>query len=135
MSPAADPATAEDQLVDRVIAAIRSALAGDGEAFSRLIREHVKAPDVLGVITTTACIALFSRATRLRERIKELEDRPTLEYKGVYDPETLYHRGNAVTKGGSLWIALTASTGATPGVSVDCWRLAVKAGRDGKDAR
>ena len=72
---------------------------------------------------------------RLEARIAALEARPEMKYLGVFDPATHYEPGHFVTKGGSLWCCLKASTGATPGVSVDAWRLAVKSGRDGRAAR
>jgi integrin beta 3 len=51
--------------------------------------------------------------------------------RGVYKAEQQYAKGDAVTWGGSLWIAQKA-TDAKPD-SGDGWRLAVKRGRDGKD--
>jgi len=50
----------------------------------------------------------------------------------VHRPGEFYEKGDAVTHGGSYWIA-RKDTRATPGKSDD-WRLAVKKGRDGKDA-
>lgn len=50
----------------------------------------------------------------------------------VHRPGAVYEKGDAVTHGGSYWIA-RKGTSATPGKSDD-WRLAVKRGRDGKDA-
>lgn len=50
----------------------------------------------------------------------------------VHRPGESYEKGDAVTHGGSYWIA-KADTNGTPGKSDD-WRLAVKRGRDGKDA-
>ena len=50
----------------------------------------------------------------------------------VHRPGAVYEKGDAVTHGGSYWIA-RKDTSATPGKSDD-WRLAVKRGRDGKDA-
>jgi collagen triple helix repeat protein len=52
---------------------------------------------------------------------------------GIWKDGTPYVPGDAVTLGGSLFIAQTA-TGAKPGASDD-WRLAVKRGMDGRDAR
>lgn len=43
-----------------------------------------------------------------------------------------YEKGDAVTFGGSLWIAQKDAPEGKPGISTD-WRLAVKAGRDGKN--
>jgi hypothetical protein len=49
----------------------------------------------------------------LDARVKELEQRPTLKYHGVWKPGE-YLAGSAVTKAGSLWIALSDTT-AQPG--------------------
>ena len=45
-----------------------------------------------------------------------------------------YEKGDAVTYGGSLWIAQVDDPKDAPGTSKD-WRLAVKKGRDGRDLR
>ena len=45
-----------------------------------------------------------------------------------------YEKGDAVTYGGSLWIAQDSGAHGAPGTS-KAWRLAVKKGRDGKDLR
>ena len=46
-----------------------------------------------------------------------------------------YEKGDAVTYGGSLWIAQKESPEGAPGTNKEQWRLAVKKGRDGKDLR
>jgi hypothetical protein len=71
--------------------------------------------------------------TNLRERVEAIERAGALAYDGVYEPGKAYRRGAAVTHQGSLWIAMLDTT-SRPGASDD-WRLAVKRGRDGKDAR
>lgn len=53
-------------------------------------------------------------------------------YKGVFQRELAYQRGDLVTSHGSLFMASKA-TSEVPGVGSD-WRLIVKAGRPGKDA-
>ena len=53
--------------------------------------------------------------------------------RGVYKADTAYQAGDGVTWGGSFWIA-QRETSDKPETS-DAWRLAVKRGRDGKDAR
>lgn len=58
---------------------------------------------------------------------------PTVIDRGVYRAEQTYERGDAVTWAGSLWIA-QKETAAKPDGGED-WRLAVKRGRDGKDAK
>lgn len=49
--------------------------------------------------------------------------------------ESEYERGDAVTHGGSLWIAQQDAPEGAPGMGGKGWRLAVKKGRDGKDLR
>jgi hypothetical protein len=71
---------------------------------------------------------------QLTDRIKVLEDRPDLRYSGVWQQDQVYGSGNFVTDGGSLWHAKRASVGERPGVG-DAWQLAVKRGRDGRDAK
>jgi hypothetical protein len=51
---------------------------------------------------------------------------------GIHKTGEQYEKGDAVTRGGSYWVA-NVNTKATPGESPD-WRLVVKRGRDGKDA-
>lgn len=53
--------------------------------------------------------------------------------KGVWR-ECDYEKGDAVTYGGSLWIAQVDDPKDAPGTSKE-WRLAVKKGRDGRDLR
>lgn len=63
---------------------------------------------------------------------------PSLIYRGVFreggDDGSGYQGGDAVTFGGSLWVALRATT-SKPGEGSPDWRLAVKKGRDGRDGR
>jgi hypothetical protein len=56
-----------------------------------------------------------------------------LAYCGVWDEGREYSRGSLVTFAGSMWHANQA-TRARPGVNA-AWRLCVKRGRDGKDAK
>ena len=73
-----------------------------------------------------------AKATKpLADRIKQLEDRPTMKYQGVWASEKVYGSGNFVTDGGSLWHANRATVGERPG-SGDAWQLAAKRGRDAK---
>jgi hypothetical protein len=62
-------------------------------------------------------------------------DEPALAYAGVHQRALGYRRGQAVTFKGSLYIAINGTEpGDVPGESAS-WQLAVKAGRDGKDAQ
>lgn len=66
------------------------------------------------------------------ERVKEFSFAlPVVIDRGVYREGNEYKAGDAVTWGGSLWIA-QKDTNAKPDAS-DEWRLSVKRGRDGKD--
>lgn len=56
---------------------------------------------------------------------------PTVIYRGVWREED-YSAGDAVTWGGSVWIA-EKDTAAKPDAPDGGWRLAVKKGRDGKN--
>lgn len=59
---------------------------------------------------------------------------PTVIDRGVFKQGETYQAGDAVTWGGCLWIA-QKETEAKPDTAESGWRLAVKKGRDGKDAK
>lgn len=67
---------------------------------------------------------------------------PIVIDRGVYRPEQKYAKGDGVTFGGSFWIAQVDEPTEKPGIpapgtptgATGEWRLAVKKGRDGKDA-
>ena len=72
------------------------------------------------------------RCNELEKRVAELEARPTFKYRGVHVVGQQYSPGDFVTDGGCLWYA-HRSTVQRPGDGPD-WQLAVRKGRDGKDA-
>jgi hypothetical protein len=75
--------------------------------------------------------ALEAKIDVLEARIKELEERPTIKYCGVWRDDATYDEGNAVTKSGSLWIARLNHIQSEPGNDGGVgWTLAVKRGRD-----
>jgi hypothetical protein len=91
---------------------------------------------ICGVVASVA-EPLHARISALERRCRELETRPAIAFKGPYQHNTSYRRGECVQYRGSMWIAVT-DTDAQPGLSSEdsrAWVLAVKAGRDGKDAR
>lgn len=59
---------------------------------------------------------------------------PVVIDRGIYRHDEKHVRGDAVSYGGSLWIAQKDAPDGKPGESSD-WRLAVKKGRDGKDGK
>lgn len=77
---------------------------------------------------------LATRLKALEQRCAELErGLEQRSYKGVWDASVTYDEHNLVTMGGSVWIARRATCD-KPGTS-DAWQLAVKKGRDGRDAK
>ncbi len=73
---------------------------------------------------------LTARIAALEEAMKQEKG---LAYKGVYTAGEVYDAGSLVTFSGSLWHC-DRLTKAKPGEDPACWTLAVKKGRDGKDA-
>ena len=86
---------------------------------------------------STATTPMASRLAALESRIAELESRKAMSYKGVYETDRTYEAGDAITDGGCVWVAKERTTirpSYTP-ESAAVWTLAVKRGRDGRDAR
>jgi len=124
-------------------------------AVSGVITEHLDNPEIafatdgrhflgLAAALSTAAVQLDrlwqARAAELDARIEALEATTDqvltrgIFYAGTWQKALGYDRGSAITHAGSLWIAVTnAEQGEAPGAS-DCWQLAAKRGRDGKDA-
>jgi hypothetical protein len=70
----------------------------------------------------------------VEKRVNEvISSIPIVTYKGVYSDGNEYAAGNTATYGGSLWHA-NVTTKEKPGTGSD-WTLAVKKGRDGRDAK
>jgi len=69
----------------------------------------------------------------LRKRIGALETRQAIRYRGIWDQAEHYDRGDFCTDKGSLFHCNQPSTRQRPGEGSD-WTLAVKRGRDGRDA-
>lgn len=70
------------------------------------------------------------------DRVKEIGGfvLPLVIYRGVFTQGKSYDKGDAVTQGGSYWIAREA-TMSKPGDGATAWQLAVKAGRDGREGK
>lgn len=60
---------------------------------------------------------------------------PTMIYRGVYRDDAGYEKGDAVTRGGSLWVLTDDAQVAAPGTpgAASGWTLAAKKGTDGRD--
>ena len=78
-------------------------------------------------------VARLAAAEAELEKLKAAPP-PTLvdSYAGTWHPRE-HQRGNTVTWGGSLWLAMRDTT-SKPGGGDD-WKLVVKRGADGKDLR
>lgn len=73
----------------------------------------------------------------LAERIETLERQlaeSAVEYKGVWSPGQQYRRGQLITHGGNIWHCNQPTT-SKPGEAHADWTLAVRRGKDGRDAR
>jgi hypothetical protein len=68
----------------------------------------------------------------IERRLASVEDRPGLRYRGTWDENQQYNRGDFATDRGSLWHANRATRDRPPGAA---WTLACKRGRDGRDAK
>lgn len=95
--------------------------------------------DGFGFDDMDACVLDDDRTIELSFKRGEEEKAFTFKWptpidRGVYKASESYSTGDAVTWGGSLWIA-QKETDAKPDTPDSGWRLAVKKGRDGKDAR
>lgn len=112
--------------------------------WDRLVVAGPSQPATIGVLnelekyTTGELDALTGELDALRRRVEALEDRPKgLEYRGVWTAGKTYEKGDTTTDGGSLWVALEATTArpgdVRPGGKAP-WQLCAKRGRDGRDA-
>ena len=61
---------------------------------------------------------------------RQLQEMPSLAYRGVWSEGEQYQPGNFVTHSGSIWHANEPTT-TRPG-SGPAWQLAVKKGKDGR---
>src|SRR6185436_17213311 len=59
---------------------------------------------------------------------------PGIVDRGVYKDGTMYEKGDGATWAGSFWIAQRTMAD-KPGDGATGWRLAVKAGRDGREGK
>lgn len=98
----------------------------------------VHGDDGFGFDDVEACLADDERSIMLvftkGERVREFQiEIPALVDRGVWREGAEYRKGDCVTFGGSIWIAQKHAPDSRPGFG-EGWRLAVKKGRDGRDA-
>jgi hypothetical protein len=98
----------------------------------RLIRAQNEA---VGAAIGDATKPLLARIGELEREVKELRERPSIQYLGPFEQGKSYRPFDAITSHGSVWIC-TSPTSEKPSFSAPTgWRLAVKKGADGRDAR
>lgn len=97
----------------------------DGDAFGTAVAEMIR--DFVGR-------EIKKLRADLELRLKALEESDAIPYQGTYENDRQYQRGQFVTFNGSLWHA-NKTTKQSPGSGSSDWQLAVKRGRDGKDAK
>jgi hypothetical protein len=65
----------------------------------------------------------------LEQKVAEIQQRPTLKYRGVWSAQETYPASTFITHAGSVWHSDVESTGVRPGEGGNViWRLAVKRG-------
>ncbi len=87
----------------------------------------------LELIGRAVTAKIDKRCADLERRLKEVESRPLIRYRGVFTEGETYHPGELATHSGSMFYCW-APTKCTPGTS-DAWQLCVKRGTNGRDAR
>jgi integrin beta 3 len=79
-------------------------------------------------------IIRFTLGTEGEEAVCEFK-LPVMIYRDIWNAERTYDEGDAVTWGGSLWVAQKDTPEGKPDAPDSGWKLCVKRGRDGKDAK
>ncbi|WP_156936522.1 hypothetical protein [Mesorhizobium sp. LNJC384A00] len=75
---------------------------------------------------------LSHRCKALEARLAEIESKPGMAYRGVWQRDAAYRRGDVCTHQGSSWhCELDQSQGLQPGEGLG-WKLMVKKGRDAR---
>lgn len=125
--------------VNQLIATARSIARDQEKAPRRYTQgEHLALRAALGMLwVETRRLFKFAREQRLdlEARVASLEARPAVPWEGPWDAEKQFPASCFCTHGGGMWFAAAASKGVRPGTGDGVWRLAVKAGKDGKDLR
>lgn len=121
-----DPETFSNGLADvieKVVRPLRDEIAAT-RSVKLLPHDVAGIGEDLGEITR----AQIEKAVKpLLARLSALENRPSTNYRGVFDPAETYERADLCTHDGAVWFACT-STNERPGKSAS-WKLMLKSGR------
>lgn len=129
----------DDELNGAVAASIRdaaenfnAAARGASGSLTSFLRSMF---EIVAVDALISALAAREARLELAKRVEALEQQQSnFEYRGVWRANESYRQNNFATFGGGLWVAKIDSTGLKPGDNNNAWQLAVKAGRDGRDA-
>lgn len=110
---------------------VAQAMAVLGPERSRDIQVIVEA--IAPVLHEHVIKLLDSKCAKLQERVAELEQRRGMRFRGVWNQHDQYDEGDFATDHGAGWVA-KCLTRQRPDYGCSDWQLAVKRGRDGRDA-
>lgn len=126
---ATDPLYAEIDLLQKKLQVVAQSAVDAGAEHSKAVERVSRIEYQLEQIT----VELPTQKQVRDEVASAIARAPVPTYRGVYDKEAEYQAGDMVTQDGSVWHCNAAVAGEKPGGN-EFWTLAVKRGRDGKDA-
>jgi hypothetical protein len=103
-----------------------------GKALGQLLADIVGPIEDRLAEAERRCAETESKLAKTEARLAEVEAFG-VRYCGVWQAAGSYRRGSLVTDGGSMWHCNGDDPHERPGTS-SAWSLAVKRGKDGKDA-
>jgi hypothetical protein len=122
------------EMADQMIAGVRQAISRALDPITARLSAVETRIAALAMMRADTVVRGSPDALRLlgdmEARIKALEARPQLSYRGIWR-EGEHEAGDLVTDKGALWHCWQA-TSTRPGTSSDCWQLCAKNGRDGR---
>jgi hypothetical protein len=89
------------------------------------IGKHGTAPVRMSLLSSVLRKIISPALTDHNRRLKALEGRPQIEYRGTFEAGKTYREGALVTDKGSLWLATRETGHRPPDVT---WKLVVKRG-------
>jgi hypothetical protein len=114
----------------RRVDALEQALADDGdyttgivegvaEVMPRFFEKELRlaGPTLIGELT--------AKVNALEEKVADLEAKPSMRYRGIWDESEIYAKGDVTTLAGGAWVAVSNPID-RPGKPDSGWQLAVK---------
>jgi hypothetical protein len=134
---------AEVERLRREVAELRSRPSFDGGKFGEdiadIVRDYVKREiaRAIGRVDSQVedQVANVERTLGdMKDRLGRIEKQPRLKYLGAWQQGSHYTEAQLVTFAGSLWHC-NSPTGTQPCASDQCWTMAARKGRDGKETQ